>query len=331
MKIQYLDMLHQFEKVLLSRGFNENDAKGAATIFAQNSLDGVYSHGTNRFIRAIENIDKGLVNPNAGPTCEMSFGAIEKWDGHQGFGPLGAKKAMDKACSIANNFGVGIVALGNNNHWMRGGTYGLQACDQGCIAICWSNTMPNMPAWGGVERKIGNNPLILAVPRSNGEHIMVDCAMSQFSYGKMEETKLRGEQLPVYGGYDTKGNLTTDPMEIEKSWRTLPMGYWKGSGISILLDLITKILTNANSVAEIGRLSEEVGLSQVMIAIDPKHLTSQYEIDKIIEDFIADLKTSTPIDKDVFYPSERSINTRKKNTLEGIPVNQEIWNKILSL
>ena len=47
----------------------------------------------------------------------------------------------------AKEFGMGIVALGNNNHWMRGGSYGWQAADQGCIGICWSNTMPNMPAW----------------------------------------------------------------------------------------------------------------------------------------------------------------------------------------
>ena len=119
---------------------------------------------------------------------------------------------------------------------MRGGTYGWLAAENGCIGICWSNTMPNMPAWGGADRKIGNNPLIMAVPRSNGEHAMVDCAVSQFSYGKIEDCRLRGVQLPVPGGYDTKGELTTDPAEIEKTWRVLPMGYWKGSGLSIMLD-----------------------------------------------------------------------------------------------
>lgn len=56
----------------------------------------------------------------------------------------------------------------------------------------------------------------MAVPRSNGEHAMIDCAVSQFSYGKIEDCRLRGVQLPVPGGYDTKGELTTDPTEIEK-------------------------------------------------------------------------------------------------------------------
>ena len=67
---------------------------------------------------------------------------------------------------------------------------------------------------------------------------MVDCALSQFSYGKLESTRLAGRQLPVPGGCDEDGQLTTDPAAIEKSGRALPIGYWKGSGLSILLDLI---------------------------------------------------------------------------------------------
>ena len=65
---------------------------------------------------------------------------------------------------------------------LRGGTYGLQADDTGCLGICWSNTQPNMPAWGGRDRRIGNNPLIAALPRDGG-HVVVGMAMAQFSYG----------------------------------------------------------------------------------------------------------------------------------------------------
>ena len=76
-----------------------------------------------------------------------------------------------------------------------------------------------MPAWGGKDCKLGNNPLIMAIPRSNGEHVVVDCAMSQFSYGKMEDCRLKGQKLPVPGGYDSEGNLTDDPGEIEQTRR----------------------------------------------------------------------------------------------------------------
>lgn len=333
MRIKYDELKNQFKRVLMTRGFDEQNADAAATVFADNSLDGIYSHGINRFPRVVEYLDHGTIKPENVAECIESFMAFERWDGHRGFGPLNAHKAMDRACELAKKYGIGVVALGNNNHWMRGGAYGWQAADNGCIGICWSNTQPNMPAWGGVDRKIGNNPFIIAVPRSNGQHLVVDCAVSQFSYGKMEEYKLKGLQLPVYGGYDTKGNLTTDPAEIEKSWRVLPMGYWKGSGISIALDAVATVLSNANSVKKIGTFGDEVGLTQIMIAIDPGKMNTEELTDRIVSDITDDINSSVPEKEGgkVFYPGEIEWNTRRDNRENGIPVIEEVWNKICSL
>lgn len=333
MRIKYDELVEKFKNILVSRGFSEDNALSAATVFARNSLDGIYSHGVNRFPRVISYLDKGEIDSNAIATCEIQMGAIERWNGHRGFGPLNATLAMDRACELAKQNGIGIVALGNNNHWMRGGSYGWQAADKGCIGICWSNTMPNMPAWGGKDRKIGNNPIIMSIPRSNGEHVVIDCAVSQFSYGKIEEARLKGQQLPVPGGYDTKGNLTTDPSEIEKTWRVLPMGYWKGSGISIALDLIATVLTNQNSVCKIGTFDDEVGLSQVMIAIDPEKLNSVELTDVIVEEILNDIKSSEPVTEggSVYYPGEMELQTRKENMEHGIPVIDEVWEKLNAL
>ena len=263
----------------------------------------------------------------------MRMGAIERWDGHRGFGPLNAWRAMERACALAKEYGVGVVALGNNNHWMRGGTYGWLAADLGCIGICWSNTMPNMPAWGGKDRKIGNNPLVMAVPRSNGEHAVIDCAVSQFSYGKIEDCRLRGVQLPVPGGYNEAGELTCDPAEIEKTWRVLPMGYWKGSGLSIVLDLIATVLTNGNSVAKIGTFGDEIGLTQIMIAIDPGKFNASGETDDIVNGILADVKASVPAQEggEVFYPGEMELARIRENREQGIPMIKEVWQRVLAL
>ena len=233
-------------------------------------------------------------------------------------------------CALADTYGVGVVALGNNNHWMRGGTYGWQAAQQGKIGICWSNTCPNMPAWGGKDKKIGNNPLVIAVPKSNGSHVVIDCALSQFSYGKMENCRLKGEKLPVPGGYDSQGNLTNDPAEIEKTRRVLPIGYWKGSGISIVLDMIATILTNGNSVSKVGTFDSEVGLSQIMIAIDPAKFNVPELTDSIVDEIIRDIKASQPVEErtPVFYPGERTIMTIEENRKLGIPVIEEIWDAV---
>ena len=261
------------------------------------------------------------------------FGSMERWDGHRGFGPLNAKRAMDRAIELARQNGIGLVALGNNNHWMRGGTYGWQAADQGCIGICWSNTCPNMPAWGALDNRIGNNPLILAVPRSNGEHIMVDCALSQFSYGKLETTRLAGKQLPVAGGYDENGSLTTDPAAIEKTRRMLPIGYWKGSGLSILLDLIATVLTDANSVAKIGSFGTVERCVQIMIAIDPTKFQSVETTDAIVDAIAADVASSQPVTEggEVRCPGLGEYRSRKENLELGIPVAEEKWREVLAM
>jgi 3-dehydro-L-gulonate 2-dehydrogenase len=333
MRVPYDTMVNEFKRVLEKKGFQKERAEAAAVIFAQNSLAGVASHGLNRFPRVVEYLEKGEIDPDITAECELQLGALERWNGHRGFGPLNAKLAMDRACELAKQYGVGIVALGNNNHWMRGGSYGFQAADQGCIGICWSNTCANMPAWGGMDKKIGNNPIIFAVPRSSGEHVVIDCAVSQFSYGKLEEYRLKGQNLPVPGGYDTKGNLSSDPAEIEKSWRVLPMGYWKGSGISIALDLIGTVLTNGNPVHIIDTFGDEVGLTQVMIAIDPSKANSMELTDKIVDDIIADIKSSVPVEENgqVLYPGELEAIAMKENMEKGIPVAEEKWNQVLAM
>ena len=125
-RVPYEEMVAQFARVLEKKGFTASDAQDAAIIFAQNSLAGVFSHGLNRFPRVVSYLEKGEIDPAARATCVSSMGSIERWDGHRGFGPLNAKRAMDRACELAKQNGVGVVALGNNNHWMRGGTYGWQ-------------------------------------------------------------------------------------------------------------------------------------------------------------------------------------------------------------
>ncbi len=286
MQVKYSDLLETFEDILVKKGFDQDDALAAATIFANNSADGIFSHGVNRFPKLVEYITKGYIHPDNKAVLEQSFGSFERWNGNEGLGPLNAKRCMDRAVALAKETSIGIVALRNTNHWMRGGTYGWQAADQGCIGMCWSNTMPNMPAWGGKDRRIGNNPFIMAIPRSNGKHVVADLAMSQFSYGKIEECRLKGIPLPVQGGYDTEGNLTTDPAEIEKTWRVLPIGFWKGSGLSIAFDLIASMLSAGNTVKKIGELEDEHQLSQIFIAIDPTKMNTVEFNDGIINDTV---------------------------------------------
>ncbi len=331
MRVMYDEMKTVFYQVLIKMGFNAELAMENAKLFAENSLDGIYTHGLNRFPRTIDYIKKGYIKINAVPVIVNSFGALEQWDGQMGIGPSNAKKAMARAAELASSYGLGCVALRNTNHWMRGGAYGLQAADLGCIGICFTNTIPNMPPWGGKENRIGNNPFIISVPTKNG-HIMLDMAVSQYSFGMIERMAKEEKMLPVPGGYDAEGHLTNDPKLLWESQHVLPIGFWKGSGLSIMLDMLAAILSQGNSTYEIGKLPAEFSICQIFIAFDIKKFGDTSAIEKMIEDTVSYIKSSAPLEDGgkVYYPNERSVATRNENLEKGIPVDESYWDEVLS-
>lgn len=323
----------ELKRVLLKKGFSEERAHLSASLFADSSLDGVSSHGLNRFIPFLNDIDKGIINIEAVPAVTKSVGAMEQWDGQLGPGMLNAQLAMERAGELASNHGLGLLAMRNTNHWMRGGSYGWQAAEKGFIGICFSNTKPNMPAWGGIDSVLGNNPLIIALPRKNG-HVVLDSAQSQFSFGTIENYSKSGHALPFDGGYDQQNRLTKNPDKILKTQRPLPAGLWKGSGMAIVLDIIASTLSLGKNTFGIGNQSkDEYGISQVFIAIDPLILGDSEEYEKIIESTISSLKSSTPIKEngDVYYPGERTLKSRKENLELGVPVDEDIWTQVLKI
>lgn len=111
------------------------------------------------------------------------------------------------------------------------------------------------------------------------------------------------------------------------------MGYWKGSGLSIVLDLIATVLTNGNSVQKIGTFGDEIGLTQIMIAVDPTIFNTVEETDAIVEEILADVKSSEPIKEggEVYYPGELELKNIKENKEQGIPVIEEVWESILKM
>ena len=316
-------------RALVKHGCEIKKASQLATIFTQSSCDGVNSHGLNRFPKLIEAINTGLVDIRADPTLENKIGQIEQWNGNRGPGALNAWFCMDRAIELAKANGIGCVALRNTNHWDRGGTYGWQAANAGTIAICFTNAIPNLPPWGGIDPRLGNNPLVIAIPRQTG-HIVLDMSISQYAYGKLDEYQAKNEELPFPGGYDSDGNLTTDAAAIIRSQRALPIGLWKGSGLALVLDLLTIILSQAESNAKATETGLTSNASQVFICINqPDTETTR----NLIEQTIAFMKTSRLEKEDgsIMYPGENSLKTREMNLKEGIPVDKKLWKSILEM
>ena len=332
MRVSFETLEREFHRVLLSRGVEEDIAALSARLFAENSRDGVYSHGLNRFPKIVELIDQGHIQANTRPETVLSLGAFEQWDGRLGLGNVTATRCMERAVGLAREYGIGCVAVRNTNHWLRGGTYGWQAADAWCVGICWTNAIVSMQAWGGREHRLGNNPLVLAVPREEG-HVVMDTAMSQFSFGQIQNYRLRGEQLPYDGGYDEEGNLTRDPAVIEKTMNALPIGYWKGSGLSMLLDLAAATLANGRSSKHYREQGAEFGVSQVFIALDLAHITDPQQTQRIVGETLDYIRSATPSEPGgrITYPGQRTLETRRQNLAEGIPVEESIWEQVQQL
>ncbi len=319
-------------KLLKKHQFSEENSQLMANVFTENSLVGVNSHGINRVPLFIKYVEENIIKIDKQAIKTSEFGSIERWDGQLGPGIVNADICTKRAVELAKLHGMGLVALRNTNHWMRGGYYGWQAANQGCIAILFTNTIPNMPAWGAKDSRLGNNPFITAIPRAEG-HVVLDMAVSQYSFGKINEYKLKGEKLPFDGGYDDQGQLSNDPEKILKSHRALAVGYWKGSALSMILDMLATLLSAGNSTYKIGLNDFETGISQIFLCIYPEIFNDQNLQEQLLNEIINYTHMSQPINKEnkIYFPGERSQITKFKNLKNGIPVSVEIWNQIINL
>lgn len=323
MRIAYAEAENLLQQILCSEGFSAPDAILSAKLFCDANRDGVQSHGLARFPNLIAAIRDRRVIPTVIPEMIWSGGALERWNGKKGPGNLNAWRSMKRAMELAAEYGMGCVALSDTNHWMRGGNFGWQAAEAGYVGICWTNTMPNLPPWGSAHPLIGNNPLVMAVPGGDSGPVVLDMAMSQFSWGSLSQYSSENRILPVPGGYDSEGEITSDASAIEESMRPLPAGFWKGSGLSILLDLMAALLSGGRATCDIAPdAGSETGISQIFIAFNPPGHPGLTE--KVLES----LKVHGEA---LLYPGERSLRNRKESEKIGIPVNPEVWRTILEI
>ncbi len=326
------ELQHQFENALLKRGMQADSATKLAQGFVEMANEGTYSHGINRFPVFISQVDQGHIKLNAEPECVNSLGALEQWDCHFGPGVLNGLICTDRAIELAKQYGIGMVAMRNSNHWMRGGTYVLKMARAGLAGIASTNSIAVMPAWGGKDHRVGSNPLIMAV--AGDPPVLVDCSMSQYSYGQLQNYVLADKELPVVGGFDDDGHLTTDPHILWENKRLLPMGFWKGSSMAVVLDMLLTAVSGGYSVPALTEdMQAEFGVSQFLIAIDTsKTMDGERLIEEMkrIREYVL---ASEPAEsgKVMIAGSEIQSYIDKHQQQGGIEIHEEIWQQILAL
>jgi ureidoglycolate dehydrogenase (NAD+) len=96
-------------------------------------------------------------------------------------------------------------------------------------------------------------------------------ATSVVAHGKVKGAADRGEPIPEGWAVDPEGRPTTDPVQA-MAGALLPFGGFKGSGVSLLVDLLAGALAGARSGPEIvplyQRLAEPQGIGQFFLALN---------------------------------------------------------------
>jgi 3-dehydro-L-gulonate 2-dehydrogenase len=333
MRIPFAEMKQVFSEILLGRGLAEADAEITAQTFAENSLEGVITHGANRFAAIVAAVDRGEIDIHARAEVEESLGAFERWNGNFALGNVNASRCMGRAAELAGEFGIGIVAVRNTSHWLRAGSWGLLAADRGCLGICWTNTIPSMVPDGLTVKLAGNNPLVICVPGPEGRHVLFDGAMSQYSFGAVQKAALANRPLEVPGGYDSRGEPTRDASELLATRAMRPMGHWKGTALAVVLDLAASALALGHSTFRLGRAEadgEKRGASQVFIAVDVLRYGADF-IHEVTEETLRNIREADGGRGTLHFPGEGRIRAREENLKHGIEVNDTVWGEILGL
>jgi LDH2 family malate/lactate/ureidoglycolate dehydrogenase len=263
--------------VFAAVGFAEDDARLIADALVDADLRGVRSHGVLLVPMYVDRITTGGVTRERELAIVHDAGAMLITDAGYGMGQLSSPRAMRLAIDRAARFGIGAVVVRRAHHFGSAGRWARQALSAGCLGIALSNTTPLMPAPGGADRIVGNNPLAIAVP-TNDEPLVLDMALSAAALGKIRLAEAAGRPIPDGWATDPSGVPTTDAATALLGM-LLPAGGHKGFGLALMIDVLTGVLGDGGWGDGVRPLYREPGrfnnCSHLFLAIDPARLGGQ--------------------------------------------------------
>lgn len=336
MKTHPPDQLRQLAcAIFVAKGVPEDTAAIVAASLVDANLRGHDSHGIIRVPQYVEWLDAGWINPHGRLEVFRDSGPILMVTGHYQFGQVIGREATALAISKARQQGVCVLTIRESSHLGRMGEFMEQAAAAGLVAFAWTNTHGGgvlQAAHGGYEPRLSANPLAAGAPLPDGSAVTMDFATSITAEGKVKVALARGECLPEGYLVDGHGRPTTDPAVYysEPKGAILPVAAHKGYALAVFADLLAGGLT--------GGLCSQANLDQVangMLALflDPEAFAGADAYNTQAGGLAEWLKSSKPREgfKEVLLPGEPESRTAERRTREGIPVEDETWNKMLTL
>ena len=269
------DVLTTFVAALfVAAGASGRDATIVARSLVESDLQGQASHGVMLVDMYVDRLLNGSIAVHGEPEITAEKDGVVVLDGKNVFGQTIGDAAVELAVDRARRHGCGVVAVKHGFHFGVARRYALAAAREGCVGIAMCNTRPLMPAPGGAERIVGNNPLAIAIPTAGEPPLVFDMATSEAAMGKIRMAAKTGAAIPSNWAVKADGSPTMDPNEAIEGM-LLPCAGPKGFGLSFMIDMMCGLLSGGAHGAGVQPLYGDPRIpydcSLLFVAIDVPH------------------------------------------------------------
>lgn len=329
------DMLQAFcEKLLVASGVDPWCARSVAEMLLDAEMTGVSTHGVTRLAIYMERMERGLVAKGNQIEILQEGPSSLVIDANNTLGAPSARFAMEKCVEKAAQTGCCFATVRNSNHFGTAAHYTKMAARQGMIGFACTNLTGKIAPYGGAEAFMGTNPFSVAVP-SEDDIIVLDMTPSVVALGKLILAQKLGESIPLGWALDREGNPTTDPAEGRKG-SLLPIGGPKGSGMAIMVEVLSGILSGSGYASQLHDLyafDAPQGVGHFMGAVDISHFIDLGEFKRMLSDMVGEIKGLKRADgfDEILMPGERGMKCAKKSIAEGVHVPEKVLEELREL
>lgn len=320
--------------VLCALNMDPGEAEIVARVMADADLRGVYTHGVAQLPGYVEQLRNGGFNPRPEVRVVSETASTALVDGDGGMGHLIGVRAMELAIEKARETGAAWVGVRGSRHWGAAAHYASLALEHDMIGLALTAGAGNcMAPWGGVEVIVGNNPFAIAVPAAEEPPVILDMATSVVARGKIAVAAKKGEPIPPGWALDPEGHPTTDAAAAYAG-SLLPIGGYKGYGLTVVIALLTGGLTGGAIGRELKGFFDLPGNnSHLLGAIRIDGFMPPEQFRKRVDWYVRDLKQSRRaegVDR-IYVPGEIEWETAQRQLREGITLWPVVEQDVLVL
>ena len=329
MYVSYSDLTNLCTRLLLALDVPVTHAELVSNSLVTANLRGVDSHGVQMMLPYIEQLEAGSMDPLTTGSIQSESGGCVICDGQNGIGQVIADRCTKKALGIVQNCGLALVIARNSNHFGAAAYWGRQLSDAGQIGIVMTNASAVVPPWQGKAARIGTNPICVAVPGETSETWLLDMATTTVSLGKIYDAFYRGEtSIPSGWALDRDGKGTTDT-ETALSGFPMPLGGYKGSGLGLMVEILTAALGGSPMSTDVGSLrvkERPLSVSHAFLAIDPERFIGLEKFKLAVSRLTSMIKSTPPASgyEEVLIAGEPEWRMEKRRLREGIPIPSKL-------